>query len=144
MRWRCVLLLLAVLIGGCGNPAGLNPDAIEGTEAHNQVESVDATTTTNTTNPVATTTTVNTPVPKWQLGSSDYLYDQQLLHTFELTIPEEALAEIDSDPSEEIYVEGSLTFEGETVSPVGIRYKGSIGAWAVSYTHLTLPTICSV
>lgn len=129
MRWRCVLVLLAVLIGGCGNPAGLNPDAIEGTEAHNQVESVDATTTTNTTNPVATTTTVNTPVPKWQLGSSDYLYDQQLLHTFELTIPEEALAEIDSDPSEEIYVEGSLTFEGETVSPVGIRYKGSIGAW---------------
>ena len=26
-------------------------------------------------------------------------------------------------------MEGSLTFEGETVSPVGVRYKGSVGAW---------------
>ncbi len=60
---------------------------------------------------------------------SDYIFDQNKLPTFELNLPETALAEIDADPAAEEYVEGSITFEGETVSPVGIRYKGSIGAF---------------
>ena len=60
---------------------------------------------------------------------SDYLFDQEKLPTFELETPGSALAKIDADPSAEAYVEGSLTFEGETISPVGIRYKGSVGAW---------------
>lgn len=60
---------------------------------------------------------------------SDYIFDQERLHTFELTLSEEALAEIDADPVAEEYVEGSLTFEGETLERVGIRYKGSIGAF---------------
>lgn len=60
---------------------------------------------------------------------SDTIFDQDRLHTFELTLSEEALAELDADPAAEEYVEGALTFEGTTVEPVGIRYKGSIGAW---------------
>ncbi len=60
---------------------------------------------------------------------SDYIYDQSMLHTFELTLSEESLARIDGDPTAEQYVSGSLTFDGETVSPIGIRYKGSIGAF---------------
>ena len=60
---------------------------------------------------------------------SDYIFDQEKLHTFELNLPESALAQIDADPAAEEYVEGSLTFDGETISPVGIRYKGSIGAF---------------
>lgn len=60
---------------------------------------------------------------------SDYIFDQHKLPTFELRIPGSALAQIDADPAAESYVEGSLTFEGETISPVGIRYKGSVGAW---------------
>ncbi len=60
---------------------------------------------------------------------SSYIFDQKQLHTFELNLPESELAKIDADPSAEEYVEGSLTFEGETISPVGIRYKGSIGAY---------------
>ncbi len=60
---------------------------------------------------------------------SDYIFDQEKLHTFELDLPPAALAQIDADPAAEQYVEGSLTFEGETVSPVGIRYKGSVGAF---------------
>jgi len=62
-------------------------------------------------------------------GKSDYIFDQEQLHTFELTLPEADLARIDADPAAEEYVEGSLTFEGKTMSPVGIRYKGSIGAF---------------
>ena len=73
---------------------------------------------------------------------SDYIYDQDKLHTFELTLSPSSLASIDANPAAEQYVEGSLTFEGETVSPVGIRYKGSIGAFVgcVSGSDWTNPS----
>ena len=67
--------------------------------------------------------------PRWATGDSDYLFDQDELHTFEITLSDDALAELDGDPTAEEYVEGSLTFEGETVDEVGVRYKGSIGAF---------------
>lgn len=79
-------------------------------------------------NPVVDTTVVIGD-ENWVNGKSEYIYDQEKLHTFELTLSPQALAQIDSDPAAEEYVEGSLTFEGETVSPVGIRYKGSIGGF---------------
>ncbi|MCP3932598.1 MAG: hypothetical protein GY705_26310 [Bacteroidetes bacterium] len=60
---------------------------------------------------------------------SDYIFDQEKLHTFELYLPASALAKIDANPALEQYVEGTLTFEGDTISPVGIRYKGSVGAF---------------
>ena len=60
---------------------------------------------------------------------SAYIFDQSALHTFELTISEEDLAFLDADPIAEEYVPGSLTFEGETVENIGVRYKGSIGAF---------------
>ena len=60
---------------------------------------------------------------------SDYIFDQNAIHTFELNVPAHLLAQIDSDPAAEQYVEGSLTFAGETISPVGVRYKGSVGAF---------------
>ena len=62
-------------------------------------------------------------------NNSDYIFDQEKLHTFEINLPGASLAAIDADPSAEQYVEASLTFEGETISPVGLRYKGSIGAF---------------
>tara|TARA_B100001250_G_scaffold372868_1_gene358654 strand:+ start:298 stop:1653 length:1356 start_codon:yes stop_codon:yes gene_type:complete len=62
-------------------------------------------------------------------GNSDYIFDQESLHTFELKIPESSLKKIDSDPTKEEYVEGILIFRGDTLSPVGIRYKGSVGAF---------------
>ena len=62
-------------------------------------------------------------------GNSDYIFDQESLHTFELKIPESSLRKIDSDPTKEEYVEGMLIFQGDTLSPVGIRYKGSVGAF---------------
>lgn len=61
--------------------------------------------------------------------NSAYIFDQKALHTFELNLPDASLAKIDDDPSAEEYVEGMLIFEGDTISPVGVRYKGSIGAF---------------
>lgn len=59
---------------------------------------------------------------------SEYLFAQDQLHTFELTLSEDDLAFLDADPTAEQYVDGTLTFEGETI-PVGVRYKGSVGAF---------------
>jgi len=60
---------------------------------------------------------------------SDVIFDQNELHTFELTLSPENLNKINADPAAEEYVEGKLTFNGETLEQVGIRYKGSIGAF---------------
>lgn len=60
---------------------------------------------------------------------SSYIFDQDKLHTFELNLPQSSLEFLDADPTAEEYVEGSLTFEGETLGAVGIRYKGSVGAF---------------
>lgn len=60
---------------------------------------------------------------------SDYIYDQNTLRTYELLISPENLRILDNDPAAEEYVEGILILEGDTLSPVGIRYKGSIGAY---------------
>jgi len=61
--------------------------------------------------------------------SSDFIFNQNELRTFELKLTEKDLEKIDGDPTAEQYVEGMLIFEGDTISPVGIRYKGSVGAW---------------
>ena len=61
--------------------------------------------------------------------NSDYIFDQEKLLTFELKISSSNLAKIDADPAAEEYVEGVLIFEGDTLNPVGIRYKGSVGGF---------------
>ena len=64
----------------------------------------------------------------YETGASELIFDQGQLHTFELDLAPELLAELDADPAAEQYVAGTLTFAGETL-PVGIRYKGSVGAF---------------
>ncbi|GAB3512233.1 hypothetical protein GCM10027442_23150 [Emticicia fontis] len=61
---------------------------------------------------------------------SDYIYNQEKVKTFELIIPNDNLAKLDFDPVNQDYVEGALVFEGDTISPIGVRYKGTIGAFA--------------
>ena len=66
---------------------------------------------------------------KYLNESSDSIFKQNKLPVLEINLPIGALEYIDADPAAEEYVEGSLTFNGETISPIGIRYKGSIGAF---------------
>jgi|TARA_B110001454_G_scaffold105433_2_gene99225 spore coat protein CotH len=122
MRREYVFVLLAALASGCVTADTSSPTTSEKVVGEVEIGEEDPTVTT-------VGAPVEIPSPNWQSGLSDYLYDQEVLHTFELTISDKAFADINSDPSEEQYVEGSLTFEGETISPVGIRYKGSVGAW---------------
>ena len=61
--------------------------------------------------------------------TSSYIYDQDKLHRFDIYLTNENLNRIDNDPAAEEYVEGFLVFEGKVIKNVGVRYKGSIGAW---------------
>ena len=127
---RTVLLLFAgaLAIAACGadDPAG--PEANPGPTETTPSEPTDTTTDPTTTAPTSTAAT-DGPPSALDLDDPAYLYDQDRLHTFELTLTDEALAQIDRNPSAEEWVLGSLTFEGETIDRVAIRYKGSIGAW---------------
>ena len=49
--------------------------------------------------------------------SSDYIYDQNKLHRFDLYLSDENLEKINSDPAAENYVEGSLVFENKIIVP---------------------------
>jgi len=58
-----------------------------------------------------------------------FLYDQSVLRTFELVLSPENMAILDADPAAENYVPGTLIYDGVEYDNVGIRYKGSAGAW---------------
>ena len=75
---------------------------------------------------------VPTRKKKYLTQNSDVIFDQKKLHTFEIIIPKENLEKIDADPTAEQYVAADLKFKGEIISTVGIRYKGSVGAFVGS------------
>lgn len=61
---------------------------------------------------------------------ASFLWDDGVLHDLDLELLPEDLATIDQSPAAEIYVPGYMHFAGEpTIGPVGIRYKGSYGAF---------------
>lgn len=67
-----------------------------------------------------------TPEPQ---DEAAYLFDQTQIRTYELRIAESDLDTINNDPVAEQYVSGTLLFEGTEIGPIGVRYKGSIGAF---------------
>jgi hypothetical protein len=69
-----------------------------------------------------------TPIPE-PADEAAFLWDETTLHSFELQVSEADLARIDADPSAEEYVPATLKFGDEVYTPVGLRYKGSIGAF---------------
>ena len=73
---------------------------------------------------------------------SGYLFDQEVVHTFGLEVSDDDLALLDADPVAEQYVPATLIFEGETIAEVGLRYKGSVGAFVgcLDGPHLLEPS----
>lgn len=63
-----------------------------------------------------------------------FLWDDAALHTFDIELDPQDLLAIDASPAAELYVEGKLTFDGTTHGPVGVRYKGSYGAFLAPCT----------
>ncbi len=58
-----------------------------------------------------------------------FIYDQSEFRTFEIRLEQDDLDTLDADPVAEQYVPGTLVFDGTEYGPVGVRYKGSVGAW---------------
>lgn len=69
------------------------------------------------------------PAERYATEDASVLFDPDVIHTFDIDLDDSALDELESDPAAEEYVEGSLTFGGETIDRVGVRYKGSVGAF---------------
>lgn len=65
---------------------------------------------------------------------ASYVFDQRAVHTYELTIDPDDLARIDKKPSNEEMVPATLRFEGRTIGPLGVRYKGSVGSFLAPCT----------
>ena len=100
---------------------------------------------TPTTTPSSDITIANiTPkgTEKYLSTNSDYVFDQAQVKTYNLLIRQNDLNKLNNDPAKEEYVPAALVFEGDTISPIGVRYKGSIGAYVgcVSGTDWSKPS----
>lgn len=76
--------------------------------------------------------------PSPEDGAEAFFTDERV-HEAELRVDPDALAMIDSDPSAEVYIDAELSFDGEAIGTVGLRYKGSTGAFLAPCTAATFP-----
>ena len=67
------------------------------------------------------------------------LFDAGQVRTFEVELSEDDLARIDAAPSAEQTVPARLRFDGTSYGEIGIRYKGSSGAFLSPCTGATNP-----
>jgi CotH kinase protein len=79
---------------------------------------------------------------KYLSKNSDYVFDQGQVKTYNLLMRADDLLKLNNDPAKEEYLPAALVFEGDTISPIGVRYKGSIGAYigCVSGTDWSKPS----
>ncbi len=61
---------------------------------------------------------------KEQKDPASYLFDDQALRTYEVTIAPSDFEKMNKTALQELYVPASLKFEGAVLSPIGVRYKG--------------------
>ncbi len=131
---RVIVVLVVLLIcaacsssgdGGSAEPA---PDAEDAPAL--EADTSPTTAATSTTEAVASAAEEPTSeAPGPDSGDISYLFDQNEVRTYDITVSEENLATIDANPAAEEWVEAALEFEGDKFGPIGLRYKGSIGAW---------------
>jgi spore coat protein CotH len=67
------------------------------------------------------------------------VFDPERVRSYALQVDPEDLARIDAMPSNEEYIPASLSFEGEHFARIGMRYKGSAGAFLMPCTASSTP-----
>lgn len=114
--------------GTASTGAGSDPTAPAGDPASSETPGEP---TTSAPQPERPATTAESPATEssWADGAAETLFGAEEVLDFALTLSEQDLAFLDADPAAEEYVEGAMSFGGDVVSPVGIRYKGSVGAF---------------
>ena len=117
------LFVLAACSGNGDNPTAATDTTIE-TGARSTSTTIESAVPTETQPPAS-----GASEPRYATQDATVLFDQRSVHRFDIDLDDEALDQLDDDPAAEEYVEGSLTFDGETLEQVGVRYKGSVGAF---------------
>jgi spore coat protein H len=59
---------------------------------------------------------------------ADFVFDESQIRTYELTLPDADWDELNANAVAEQYVSATLTYEGETMENIGMRFKGSFGS----------------
>jgi spore coat protein CotH len=78
----------------------------------------------------STDTSADTAGVQGKLEAAAAMFAEDQIHTYNLILSEENLDAINANPTAEQWVEGTLVMDGgDTAEQVGIRYKGSEGAW---------------
>tara|TARA_R110002073_G_scaffold245044_5_gene407479 strand:+ start:4151 stop:5497 length:1347 start_codon:yes stop_codon:yes gene_type:complete len=57
-----------------------------------------------------------------------FVFDESQIRTYELTLPDADWDELNENAVAEQYVSAQLTYEGETIENIGMRFKGSFGS----------------
>ena len=104
-RLAALLLLTTTLSAACDGEA---------------VESPDDT-------PVAVEPTVTTEIVADQDLSDAWIFSDEVIHEIELTLSAASVSALQREPRED--VEAEMTFNGETLDPVGLRLAGKIGSF---------------
>jgi hypothetical protein len=84
------------------------------------------------------------PLSDWASdGDAALVFEEEQVHTYELTLSEEAWADLKAHAIEEQYTPATLSVAGELVGEVGLRFKGSSGTLrrCVSNGTLTCPKL---
>lgn len=71
--------------------------------------------------------TVTTEIVGDQDLGDDWIFSDTVIHEIELTLSAAAVSALQREPRED--VEAEMTFNGETLDPVGIRLAGKIGSY---------------
>lgn len=71
--------------------------------------------------------------------AANYVFDPDVVRTYNIVIDPDKLAMLDTDPSAETYADAKLEVDGQAVGPIGFRYKGSVGSFYTPCTMNTLP-----
>jgi hypothetical protein len=70
---------------------------------------------------------------------AQYVFDQSVVRSYNLVIAQADLDAINANPAAEQSVSAIVEHEGQRIGPVGVRYKGSIGAFLSPCTLAILP-----
>ncbi len=59
---------------------------------------------------------------------ADYVFDESQIRTYELSLPDADWQELQANATAEQYVSATLTYDGQTIENIGMRFKGSFGS----------------
>jgi spore coat protein H len=71
------------------------------------------------------------------LDDASAVFEEETVRDYDITVSPADLALLDQDPAAEMYVPASIVVDGQTIGPIGFRYKGSVGAFLYPCTATT-------